>query len=113
MGFPYKLAFRLSSVVRFHFMAPPRHHAAPGNPVRVMDCAGKAPAATALSPARASRELLQTGARTKAASCSASRRPPLLDPHPDRGCVADQPQRSAGMTASEIFNRLEGPTRCG
>jgi hypothetical protein len=31
-----------------------------------MDCVGKAPAATALSPARASRKLLQTVARTKA-----------------------------------------------
>jgi hypothetical protein len=45
----------------------PRNPDAPGNPIRVMDCAGRAPAATALSPARASRELLSVVARTKAA----------------------------------------------
>jgi hypothetical protein len=45
----------------------PRNCDAPGNSVRVMDCAGKAPAATALSHARAGRELLRTVARTKAA----------------------------------------------
>jgi hypothetical protein len=77
---------------------PPLHDAAhnpdaPAKPIRVMDCAGKAPAATALSPARPSRELLRTVARTKTAWHYASRRAPLLDPRPDRGCVADQPQR--------------------
>jgi hypothetical protein len=45
----------------------PRNFHARGKPLRVMDCVGKAPAATALSPARASRELLKTIARTKAA----------------------------------------------
>jgi hypothetical protein len=48
-------------------------------------------ATTALSPVRAIRELLRTVARAKAA-WRASRRPPLLDQRPDRGCVADQPQ---------------------
>jgi hypothetical protein len=45
----------------------PRNDDAPGKPIHVMDCAGKAPAATALSPARERHELLSTVARTKAA----------------------------------------------
>jgi len=53
-----------------------RNYEPPGKSVRVMDCAGRAPAATALSPARASRELLSTVARTKAAWRFASRRSP-------------------------------------
>jgi hypothetical protein len=44
----------------------PRNFDVPGNSVRVMDCAGKAPAATALSDARGSCELLSTVARTEA-----------------------------------------------
>jgi hypothetical protein len=48
-------------------MEEPRILDTPGNSVRVLDCAGKAPAATALSDARSGRELLRIVARTKAA----------------------------------------------
>jgi hypothetical protein len=44
----------------------PRHSDAPGKSVRVLDCAGKAPAATALSRARADRKHLRPIARAKA-----------------------------------------------
>jgi len=69
-----------------------------------MDCAGKAPAATALSPTRASRELFKH--RRPHESGVALPLPAALQdaPRPDRGCVADQPQRSAEITASEILD---------
>jgi hypothetical protein len=54
----------------------PSNYDTPGKSVPVMDCAGKAPAATALSHARTGRELLGTVVRTKAAWRSASRRSP-------------------------------------
>jgi hypothetical protein len=41
----------------------------PASPFSVMDCAGRAPAATALSRAHMSREFLRSVARTKAAWC--------------------------------------------
>ena len=56
----------------------PRNFDAPGNSIRVMDCAGRAPASrpAGISHARTSRELFGAVARTQAAWRYASRRSP-------------------------------------